>query len=80
MLSARFAIAPDPESGRFRMLTIRFEGTHSLVVSDPQGLAAIKVNPILSRVPDALEVDGTYLRRKIGERPTVRAKPFLWSK
>ena len=37
----------------------------------------VRVNPIPSSVPDALDVDETYLRRKIAERSRVRAKPFL---
>jgi formamidopyrimidine-DNA glycosylase len=77
MLSGRFIITSDPDSVRFRVLTIGFEGSLSLVVSDPKGLVIVKMNPIPSSVPDALEIDGTYLRRKIAEKPRVRAKAFL---
>jgi formamidopyrimidine-DNA glycosylase len=77
MLSGKFIITPDPDSVRFRVLTIGFEGSLSLVVSDPKGLVTVKVNAIPSSVPDALEVEGTYLRRKIAEKPRVRAKAFL---
>jgi len=77
MLYGKFTITPDPSSVRFRVLTIGFEDGLSLVVSDHRGLATVKVNPIPSNVPDALEIDGTYLRRKIAERSRVRAKPFL---
>ena len=77
MLYGKFTIAPDPGSVRFRVLTIGFEDGLSLVVSDHRGLVTVRVNPIPSSVPDALDVDGTYLRRKIAERSRVRAKPFL---
>ena len=58
-------------------MTIGFESSLSLVVSDPKGLVTVKVNAIPSSVPDALEVDGAYLRRKIAEKPRVQAKGFL---
>ena len=77
MLYGKFTITPDPGSVRFRVLTIGFEDGVSLVVSDHRGLVTVRVNPIPSSVPDALDVDGTYLRRKIAERSRVRAKPFL---
>jgi len=77
MLYGKFTITPDPGSVRFRVLTIGFEDGLSLVVSDHRGLVTVRVNPIPSSVPDALDVDGTYLRRKIAERSRVRAKPFL---
>ena len=77
MLFGKFTITPDPVAVRFRVLTIGFGGSLSLVVSDPKDLVTVKVNPIPSSVPDALEIDGTYLRRKVAERPRVRAKAFL---
>jgi formamidopyrimidine-DNA glycosylase len=77
MLSGSFVITLDPDSVRFRVLTIGFEDSLSLVVSDPKGLMTVKVNPIPSGIPDALEVDETYLRRKIAERPRMRVKAFL---
>ena len=77
MLFGKFTITPDPGSVRFRVLTIGSEDGLSLVVSDHRGLVTVRVNPIPSSVPDALEVDGTYLRRKIAEKPRMRAKAFL---
>ena len=77
MLFGKFTITPDPGSVRFRVLTIGFEDGLSLAVSDHRGLATVRVNPIPSSVPDALEVDLMYLRRKIAEKPRVRAKAFL---
>jgi len=76
MLQGRFSIATDPGTVRFRILTLRLEN-ESLVVSDPKGQVTLKLNPPPNLVPDALEVDGTYLRTKISERPRMRVKAFL---
>ncbi|WP_447979627.1 DNA-formamidopyrimidine glycosylase family protein [Candidatus Nitrospira bockiana] len=71
MVTGGFAIAADPSSARFRVLTMGFADGFSLVVSDPRSLVTVNLNPLPSIAPDALEVDGTYLRRKISERPRV---------
>lgn len=76
MLQGRFTIATDPHSVRFGMLTLRLDG-ETLVVSDPKGQVALKLNPTPSSVPDALEVDGAYLRGKISEKRRTLVKPFL---
>jgi len=76
MLNGEFAMTSDPEAVRFRMLTLGL-GNESLVVSDPKGGVTLKLNPSRSQVPDALEVEGTYLRRKISERPRTGVKAFL---
>ena len=76
MLRGQFSIVTDPETVRFRMLTLGFEN-ESLVVSDPKELATMKLNPSPSSIPDALEVDGAYLRRKISKRPRKQVKAFL---
>jgi hypothetical protein len=52
-------------------------GSESLVVSDPKGQVTIKLNPSPNSVSDALEVDGTYLRKKISERRRKGVKAFL---
>jgi formamidopyrimidine-DNA glycosylase len=57
-------------------LTLGLE-SESLVVRDPKGLIALKLNPTPNTVPDALEVDGTYLRNKISDRPRIKVKEFL---
>lgn len=76
MLRGQFSIVTDPETVRFRMLTLGFD-KESLVVSDPKELATMKLNPSPSSIPDALEVDGTYLRRKISKRSRKQVKAFL---
>jgi formamidopyrimidine-DNA glycosylase len=38
---------------------------------------ALNLNPPPSSVPDALEIDGSYLRRKISEKPRKGVKAFL---
>lgn len=63
MLRGEFFITSDLGRVRSRMLTLGL-GDESLVVSDREGRVALKLNPSPTSVPDALEVDGTYLRRK----------------
>lgn len=77
MLAGRFSIVKDPDSIKFKVLTVIFDDGASLVVSDPKNLVTIKLNPVPSTVPDALEIDGAYLRRKISEKPRTLAKAFL---
>ena len=76
MLKGEFSITPDPGAVTFRMFTLGL-GDESLVISDPKGQVALNLNPSPSTVPDALEVDGTYFRRKIAERPRTGVKAFL---
>ena len=76
MLKGKFIIATDPQAVKSRVLTLGLED-QALVVSDPKGQVALKLNPPMSSVPDALEVDATYLRKKISERPRTRMKAFL---
>jgi formamidopyrimidine-DNA glycosylase len=76
MLRGEFFITSDLGRVRSRMLTLGL-GDESLVVSDPKGRVALKLNPSPTSVPDALEVDNTYLRRKISERPRTGVKAFL---
>ena len=68
MAEGKFHITLVPAAVRFQMLTLSL-GEESLVVSDPEGQVSLKLNPSPSSVPDALAVDGTYLRRKIAEKP-----------
>jgi formamidopyrimidine-DNA glycosylase len=78
MLKGKFFMTPNPSAVGSRALTLGL-GDDSLVVSDPDPKAhvALKLNPPPSSVPDALEVDGAYLRRKISEKPRLRVKAFL---
>lgn len=78
MLKGKFFMTPNPSAVGSRALTLGL-GDDSLVVSDPGPKAhvALKLNPPPSSVPDALEVDGAYLRRKISEKPRLRVKAFL---
>ena len=77
MLSGRFSMVKDPDSVKFKVLTMIFDDGASLVVSDPKNLVTVNLNPAPSMVPDALEVDGVYLRKKMSERPRTLAKAFL---
>jgi len=76
MVEGKFHITPVPAAVRFQILTLSL-GDESLVVSDPKGRVVLKLNPSPSSVPDALEVDGTYLRRKISERRRKGVKAFF---
>lgn len=76
MQAGKFHITSDPAAVSFRSLALGL-GDNSLVVSDYRGQVTIKLNPSPSSVPDALEVDGTYLRRKISERRRKEVKAFL---
>ena len=76
MLKGKFHITSVPATVESQMLTLSLGG-ESLVVSDPEGQVSLKLNPSLSSVPDALEVEGTYLRRKISERRKKGVKAFL---
>ena len=76
MVQGRFTIATDPHSEKFRILILRLE-EEALVISDPKGLVSLTLNPPPNLVPDALEVDGAYFRRKLSERPKMRVKAFL---
>lgn len=77
MLSGGFAISKTPEFVKFRVLTIFFDDDTALVVSDPKGLVTVNLNSKPMAVPDALDIDGDYLRRKISEKPKLLAKAFL---
>lgn len=68
-LSGEFLMAPDPSGVSSRALALGLEDEY-LVVSDPDPKVhvALKLNPSPSTVPDALEVDGVYLRMKIAKR------------
>jgi formamidopyrimidine-DNA glycosylase len=79
MLKGKFFMTPDPSAVSFRALTLGLGEEDSLVVSDPDPKAhvALKLNPSPTSVPDALEIDGTYLRKKMSEMPRVRVKKFL---
>jgi formamidopyrimidine-DNA glycosylase len=76
MLEGKFSFTPAPGTMSFRVLALRL-GDESLVVSDPKRQVTVKLNPPPISVPDALEVNGTYLRRKIAERPRTGVKAFL---
>jgi formamidopyrimidine-DNA glycosylase len=77
MLSGRFVLTEEPHRLNDRMLTVQFEDGPSLVVTDPKGLVKIALNPESSTVPDALEVNSAYLRKKAEEKPKTLAKAFL---
>jgi formamidopyrimidine-DNA glycosylase len=78
MLKGKFFITPDPRVVSFQALTLGF-GEQYLVVSDPDTKThvVLKLNPSPNSVPDAFEVDGIYLRKKITEKPRMRVKAFL---
>ncbi len=76
MLKGKFIIATDPQEEKYRMLTLGL-GAQALVVSDYQEQTALKLNPPPSSVPDALDVDGAYLRRQISKRSKTGLKALL---
>jgi formamidopyrimidine-DNA glycosylase len=76
MLKGKFLMTPDPSTVNSRVLTLGFED-ESLVVSDPKRLVALNLNPTPNSAPDALEVNGGYLRMKIAKRPRMGVKAFL---
>jgi formamidopyrimidine-DNA glycosylase len=76
MLKGKFFMTPDPSAVNSRVLTLGFED-ESLVVSDPKRLVALNLNSTPNSVPDALEVDGAYLRMKMAKRPRMGVKAFL---
>lgn len=77
MLSGGFAVTQTPDFVKFKVLTISFEDGVALIVSDPKGLVTVNLNPPTVTVPDALNIDGEFLRRKISEKPKLLAKAFL---
>lgn len=77
MLSGRFSIVNDITKINFKVFAISFFDGDALVISDPNGLVTLDVNPIPSNVPDALEINKDYLMRKINEKPKSGAKAFL---
>ena len=77
MLSGGFAVTRTPETVKFKVMTIYFADGIALVVKDPKGLVTVNLNPTTSNVPDSLDVDEAYLRKKISEKPKLLAKAFL---
>jgi formamidopyrimidine-DNA glycosylase len=77
MLSGGFTVTPAPASVKFKVLTMSFEDGAALVVNDPRGLTVVNLNPAAATVPDALDIDADYVRRKISANPGVLAKAFL---
>ncbi|MCG8572640.1 MAG: hypothetical protein MJB14_21115 [Spirochaetes bacterium] len=78
MLMGRFDIVSDLEPVPFKLLAIRFAKQY-LTVSDPKIWAKITLNPVESKVPDALSADFTpsYLVTKLMEKKTKQIKAFL---
>jgi formamidopyrimidine-DNA glycosylase len=77
MLSGGFTVTQTPESVKFKVLTMSFEDGMALVVNDPRGLTVVNLNPVAATVPDALEIDGDYVRMKISTNRSLLAKAFL---
>jgi len=77
MLSGGFTVTQTPEVVKFKVLTISFKDGIVLVVNDSKGLVTVNLNPPPNTVPDALDVNGDYLRKKISGKSKLVIKAFL---
>ncbi len=77
MLSGGFSIVKDVQNIKFKIITLTFSDGNSLVINDPKGLVTLTINPIPSKVPDALDVSPGYLKEKILEKRRTVIKAFL---
>jgi formamidopyrimidine-DNA glycosylase len=68
MLKGEFVSANDPDTVRFPTLTLGFE-TESLMVSDPEGLVKLTLNPRRARSLMRLKSIATICERKYRKSP-----------
>jgi formamidopyrimidine-DNA glycosylase len=78
MLKGGFDITEDDSQIPYKILSFHFEDHRQLVLSDPQGLLTLELNPAHSLVPDALSPDFTpeYLRKQL-KKYRCNLKGFL---
>lgn len=77
MLTGGFYIVRDIQNIKFKIIALTFSDGNSLVINDPKGLVTLKLNPVVNNVPDALDIDSDYLKKKILEKPKMSIKAFL---
>lgn len=77
MLTGVFTIGNDIQNINSKILALTFYDGDSLVVSDPNRLVTMKLNPEPSSVPDALIVTKDYLKERISKKSKMQIKKFL---
>jgi formamidopyrimidine-DNA glycosylase len=77
MLNGEFSIVKDVQNIKFKILTLDFSDNTSLVVSDLKNWVKLNLNPVPSKVPDALDISEEYLKEQIHGKPRTTIKEFL---
>lgn len=77
MLTGKFHINKNIQNINFKILSLFFSEGETLTISDPKGFANLKLNPTPSDVPDALDLDESYLTETIQEKRRTNVKSFL---
>ncbi|MDP3580529.1 MAG: DNA-formamidopyrimidine glycosylase family protein [Ignavibacteria bacterium] len=77
MLTGMFTIGKSAQNVSSKILTLTFFDGDLLVISDPKGLVTLKLNPVPSMVPDALDAAKDYLKERMVKKPKVLVKTFL---
>jgi formamidopyrimidine-DNA glycosylase len=79
MLNGRFHVCGAGENIKSKIIGLAFDDDTALVVSDFQGLCTVKLNPSVSRVPDAMSEAFTYeyFRKVTAKNAIVNIKALL---
>jgi formamidopyrimidine-DNA glycosylase len=77
MLSGGFSLLKDVQNVKYKIVTLAFSDGNSLVITDPNGLVTLNMDPVPSKVPDALDIKRDYLKGKILEKHKMVIKAFL---
>lgn len=81
MLKGEFSIDShnNLEQKKYKIFEFVFEDNQGLLLTDPQGLAKVTINPEINNVPDALsnEFDFSYFIDKVNDNSRKNIKAFL---
>lgn len=79
MLKGQFAVEPDDEEIKYKVLTLGLGSGESLVVFDSLGWTTLTLDPTAGTVPDALaeSLTADYLRQQLQTARGIYIKTFL---
>ncbi|MDP2037894.1 MAG: DNA-formamidopyrimidine glycosylase family protein, partial [Ignavibacteria bacterium] len=74
MLTGMFTIGKSVQNISSKIVSFSFYDEDTLVINDPKGLVTLKLNPVPSMVPDALDAAKDYLKERMFKKPKVLVK------
>ena len=77
MLKGGFDIVRDEDGIKYKIFSLLFEDGEYLVISDPESLVKLTLNPEPSPTPDALDMTLDYLKTRLKKRKSKKIKAFL---